>query len=89
MLKICRKLDRKPARQCSLPIDKVPVTISLFVLATPNKNTVHLELAAQQMLPAVPAWIPRNMQKDGINPKFQVAAHITADCFIGVEIAIA
>src|SRR5438045_1710067 len=42
LLKIGRDLDRKPARQSSLPIHKFPFTASLLVFATPNKNAVNV-----------------------------------------------
>src|SRR5690242_15323036 len=89
LLKIDRNLDRKPTRQSSLPIHKFPFTASLFVSATPNKNAVHFQFAAQQMLPTIPAWVPRDAQESGIKPKLHFPAHVATQSSVGIEHTIA
>src|SRR5438552_2452759 len=64
LLKIGRNLDRKPARQSSLPIHEFPTAVPLFIPTASNKRSLHLDFAAKQMLPAVPAWVPMQPAKE-------------------------
>src|SRR6266704_6525545 len=76
-----RKLDRKPARQSSLPIHRFPFTVLVLVSATPNKNGIHLQFAAQQMLTTIPAWVPGKLRNGGIKPELKLPAHVATQSF--------
>jgi hypothetical protein len=39
---------------------------------------VDLDLGPQQMLPLIPGGVPLGMQESGIEPQFELAAHIPA-----------
>src|SRR6266496_2614513 len=89
LLKIGRNLDRKPARQSSLPIHKFPTAVPFFIPTASNKSSLHLDFAAKQMLPAVPAWVPGKGHNGGIKPELKLPAHVATQSFVRIELAIA
>src|SRR6266567_3617672 len=88
LLKIGRNLDRKPARQSSLPIHEFPTAVPLFIPTASNKSSLHLDFAAKQMLPAVPAWVPGTVHNGGIKPELKLPAHVATQSFVRIELTI-
>src|SRR5208283_5494296 len=86
-MEIGRQFDLQPARQRSFPGDQTPLLPTLAVLAALYERSLDLDLGSQQMLPLIPCAVPDCMKGGWVEPEFQLATHVAAQCPVVVEIA--
>jgi hypothetical protein len=89
LLQIGGQLNLEAARQPSFPANQLPYAAVIAILAALNEGAVDLDLAAQQVFPLIPGGVPEGMEESRVEPEFEPAAHIAAQCSILVEIALA
>src|SRR5271166_5112662 len=89
LLEIGRQFDLQPARQRSFPSNELPLLTTLAVFAALYERALDLDLGPQQMLPLIPGAIPERMEGGWVEPEFQLATHVAAQCAVVVEIASA
>src|SRR5271166_1877760 len=88
-LQIGRHSDLQPARQCGFPVNEVPSLTTFAVLAASYERALDFDLASQQMLPLIPGAIPECMEGGWVEPEFQLAARVAAQCPVVIEITFA
>src|SRR5271167_4283706 len=88
-LEIGWQCDHQPARQRGFPGNELPLAVTFAVLTALYKRALDINLGSQQMLPLIPGAIPECMEDGWVEPEFQLAAHIAAQCSVVVEITFA
>src|SRR5271157_3910131 len=86
LLEVGWKFDLQPARQRGFPGNEFPLPAMFAVLAALYERALDLDLGSQHMLPLIPRAVPECMEDGRIEPEFQLAAHIAAQCPVIVEI---
>src|SRR5271166_5880095 len=83
------QFDPQPARQRSFPGNEFPLLTTLAVVAALYERALDLDFGSQQMLPLIPRAVPDSMEDGWIEPEFQLATHVAAECPVIVEITSA